>query len=294
MSRMSVTRLKKMKQDRVPISVITAYDYPSAKLAEEAGVDVILVGDSLGNVVLGYDSTIPVTLDDMVYHTRAVARASQKSFIVADMPFLTYHGSIDQTLKNAARLMQEGHANGIKMEGGAEICLAVDACVKAGVPVIGHLGLTPQSVYQIGGYKVQGKHAEDAQKLLEDALALERAGASAIVLELVTEEVAAHITSRLSIPTIGIGAGRGCDGQVLVFHDILQYASPYFEKKFVKTYANIGEQIRGAIAEYVREVKGRQYPDESHIFSMDEETVASLYGSGSSVPSQGKEGTVKS
>ncbi|WP_409346640.1 3-methyl-2-oxobutanoate hydroxymethyltransferase [Paenibacillus sp. MBLB4367] len=271
-------RMKKMKQESVPISVVTAYDYPSAKLAEEAGVDVILVGDSLGNVVLGYESTLPVTIDDMVYHTRAVTRAVTTSFVVADMPFNTYHGSIDTTLRHAGMLMQEGRAKAIKMEGGKEIAGAVAACVSAGIPVMGHLGLTPQSVYQIGGYLIQGKTEQQAQKLLDDAKALEEAGAFSVVLELVTDEVAAYITSRLSIPTIGIGAGAGCDGQVLVFHDLLQYGSDSAPKKFVKTYANIGEHIRNGLAEYVKDVKARQFPAEEHTFKGGGSIVGQLYG----------------
>lgn len=269
-----------MKQEQTPIAMITAYDYPSARLAEEAGVDIILVGDSLGNVVLGYESTIPVTIEDMIYHTRAVARATEHSLIVADMPFMTYHGSQDATLKQVARLMQEGYAHAVKMEGGVEIVSSVEAAVRAGAPVMGHLGLTPQSVYQLGGYRVQGRDLEQAQKLLEDAKALEQAGVFAIVLELVTEELATYITQQLSIPTIGIGAGRGCDGQVLVFHDVVKYASPYRDKKFVKTYVDIGEQIRSGIATYVSEVKTRSFPDESHTFTVNEDVIAQLYNNG--------------
>lgn len=274
----TIPKLQKMKRDNIPISMITAYDYPSAKLAEEAGVDVILVGDSLGNVLLGYDSTVPVTLDDMVYHSRAVSRGITRCFLVTDMPFLTYHGSVDRTLANAARIMQEGRAHAVKMEGGREIVPSVEACVHAGIPVLGHLGLTPQSVYQIGGYRVQGKQIEDARGLIEDAQALERAGAFAIVLELVTEEVAAYISSHISIPTIGIGAGRGCDGQVLVFHDVLQYEAESTPKKFVKTYTDVGSQIRSGIAQYVQEVKSRAFPDESHSFTGNEEIQQYLNG----------------
>lgn len=278
---LTTLRMKKMKQEGTPIAVVTAYDYPSAKLAEEAGVDVILVGDSLGNVVLGYESTLPVTMDDMVYHTKTVTRAVSTAFVVGDMPFNTYHGSLDATLRNAGRLMQEGHAKAIKMEGGAEIAAAVEACTKAGMPVMGHLGLTPQSVYQIGGYLIQGKTSAQARKLLDDAMALEHAGAFAIVLELVTDEVAAYISERLSIPTIGIGAGAGCDGQVLVFHDLLQYESGHAPKKFVKTYANIGEHIRNGIAQYVQDVKAKQFPAEEHGFKGGE-TIADLYGTAGS------------
>lgn len=275
----TTSKILKMKQDREPITVVTAYDYPSAYLVEQAGVDIILVGDSLGNVVLGYDSTVPVTIDDMVYHTRAVTRAVTTTFVVTDMPFLTYHGSIDETLRNAARIMQEGLAKAVKMEGGAEIAPAVQALTSAGIPVMGHLGLTPQSIHQIGGFKVQGKNSAQAQKMLADAKAIEQAGAFAIVLELVTEELAAWITDQLTIPTIGIGAGPTCDGQVLVYHDVLQYGPPSQPKRFVKTYANIGEIVKNGIAEYVKEVKERSFPTEAHGFQMDQELAQKLYGS---------------
>ncbi|CAM2797096.1 3-methyl-2-oxobutanoate hydroxymethyltransferase [Paenibacillus sediminis] len=277
---LSIVNMKKMKQEGNPITMITAYDYPSAKLAEEADVDVILVGDSLGNVVLGYDSTVPVTIEDMVYHTRAVARGASHTFIVADMPFMTYHGSLDTTLGHVKRLMQEGHAHAVKMEGGLEICDTVAAIVKAGVPVLGHIGLTPQSVNQIGGYRVQGKDAADAGRLLEEAKALEKAGAFGVVLELVTEEVAEAISKELSIPTIGIGAGRGCDGQVLVYHDVLKYDSNYRDKRFVKTYADLGTIIRDGISAYVKDVKERKFPAEEHVFNAEDGVLDSLYGKG--------------
>ncbi|MBD7968077.1 3-methyl-2-oxobutanoate hydroxymethyltransferase [Paenibacillus gallinarum] len=275
---LNIVKMKKMKENKEPITMVTAYDYPSALLAEEAGVDMILVGDSLGNVVLGYNSTIPVTLDDMVYHSRSVARGAEHTFIVADMPFMTYHGSIDESLRGVRRLMQEGHAHAVKLEGGAEIADTVRTIVSSGVPVLGHIGLTPQSVNQIGGFRVQGKDAQDARRLLEDAKALEKAGAFAVVLELVTEEVAEAISRELSIPTIGIGAGRGCDGQVLVFHDIVQYASPYIPKRFVKTYSDVGSLIRESIANYVKEVKEKSFPAEEHVFTAEDGVVESLYG----------------
>lgn len=275
---LNIVKMKKMKAEGVPLSMLTAYDYPSAVLAEEAGIDLILVGDSLGNVVLGYNTTLPVTIEDMVYHTRSVTRGAQSTFIVADMPFMTYHGSIDETLRGVRRLMQEGRAHAVKMEGGLEICETVATVVAAGVPVLGHIGLTPQSVNMIGGYRIQGKDAKDAQRLMDEAKALEAAGAFAIVLELVTEEVAQAISEALSIPTIGIGAGRYCDGQVLVFHDLLRYASPYREKRFVKTYADVGNVIREGISQYVKEVKERSFPDEGHVFNADETVLESLYG----------------
>lgn len=275
---LNIVKMKKMKADGIPLTMVTAYDYPSATLAEEAGVDIILVGDSLGNVVLGYDTTLPVTLDDMVYHTRSVVRGAQSTFIVADMPFMTYHGSIDESLRGVRRLMQEGRAHAVKLEGGLEICETVKQIVSAGVPVLGHIGLTPQSVNTIGGYRIQGKDPADAQRLMNEAKALEAAGAFAVVLELVTEEVAEAISRALTIPTIGIGAGRYTDGQVLVYHDVIRYASPYREKRFVKTYADVGTQIREGISQYVQEVKQRAFPDESHVFKADETVLDSLYG----------------
>ncbi|WP_208543930.1 3-methyl-2-oxobutanoate hydroxymethyltransferase [Paenibacillus protaetiae] len=275
--RLTIAGLKKMKQEHKRISMLTAYDYPSAKLAEEAGIDLILVGDSLGNVVLGYDTTIPVTLEDMIYHTRAVARAAKDTFIVTDMPFMTYGIGRETTLRNAARLMQEGGAQALKLEGGKDIAAEVSALVRAGIPVMGHIGLTPQSVHQLSGYKIQ----KEAQKLIEDAKALEEAGAFAVVVELVTEPISAAITKELSIPVIGIGAGRECDGQVLVFHDILKYSSPYYDKKFVKTYADIGTTIRDAISSYVSDVKNETFPAEENVFgavTSGTDTVGSLYG----------------
>jgi 3-methyl-2-oxobutanoate hydroxymethyltransferase len=296
--RLGIHALRKMKNEGNPISMVTAYDYPSAILAEEAGIDILLVGDSLGNVVLGYETTLPVTLDDIVYHTRAVARGASGTMIVADMPFMTYGASREHTLLNAARIMREGGAQAVKLEGGEEISAEVKALVSAGIPVMGHIGLTPQSVHQLGGYRVQGKTEEDAARLLQDAIELEKAGAFAIVLELVTEQVAAQITKTLSIPVIGIGAGRYCDGQVLVFHDLLQYSSPYFEKKFVKTYADIGTTIRGAIEGFVQDVKTRAFPAEEHVFQPDSRGPERLYGGEAAVneqnmPQSAKEVTVK-
>jgi 3-methyl-2-oxobutanoate hydroxymethyltransferase len=276
---LTTAKLRGMKRKGEPISMITVYDYPSARLAEAAGIDIVLVGDSLGNVVQGRDTTLSVKLDHMVYHAEMVSRAVTVPFVVADLPFLTYHGSVDETLRNVQRIMQDGGAKAVKMEGGREILPAVRAAVSAGVPVMAHLGLTPQSVHAIGGYKVQGKHGEEAKKLIEDALLLEEAGAFSVVLELVTDELAGMITQKLSIPTIGIGSGNRCDGQVLVFHDVLQYTDEPYPKKFVKTYANIGEQIKNAIGAYVSDVKARRFPAEEHAFHMPEEEGIQLYGS---------------
>lgn len=277
MNTVTVSTLKALKQEKRPIVMVTAYDYPTAKLVDEAGVDVILVGDSLGMVVLGYDSTIPVTLEDMVHHTRAVARGAKRALIVADMPFLTYHGTREETLKSAGRLIQEGHAHAVKMEGGEEILPAVRACVQAGIPVMGHLGLTPQAVHQLGGYKVQGKDLASARKIVEDAKRLEEAGAFAIVLECVPEALARLVTETVSVPTIGIGAGAACDGQVLVFHDLVGFASD-LKPKFVKQYADIGRDIRAAVARYAEEVRARRFPGPEHTFSMADGVVERLYG----------------
>ncbi|MBC8081049.1 MAG: 3-methyl-2-oxobutanoate hydroxymethyltransferase [Gorillibacterium sp.] len=272
---MTTLKLRKMKQEGTPITMITAYDYPSAKLADEAGMDMILVGDSLGNVVLGYDSTLPVTLEDMIYHSRPVNRAVSSSFVVTDMPFLTYHGSLDSTLFNVGRIIREGGSKAVKMEGGREIAKTVEAVVNAGVPVVGHVGLTPQSVHQLGGYRVQGKNSEQIRKLFDDVIALEQAGAFAIVLELVTDDIAAEISSKVNVPTIGIGSGSSCDGQVLVFHDLLQYGSEVAPKRFVKTYADIGAQIRQAISTYGEEVRSRQFPAKEHAFQSSKEQSGS-------------------
>lgn len=280
---LTLPRLKAMKNQNKPIAMVTAYDYPSAMLAEEAGVDIILVGDSLGNVVLGYNTTVPVKLEDMIYHTRAVVRGAPGTMVVADMPFATYRLGPEATLNNAARLMQEGGAHAVKLEGGAELADEIRLLTQAGIPVIGHIGLTPQSVHQIGGYRVQGKSSAEAEKMLQDAKALEQAGAFGIVLELVTEELAAAVTRSVGIPTIGIGAGRGCDGQVLVYHDLLRYGSGIRDKRFVKSYANIGDTIRDAIAAYVNDVKTKAFPEEKHGFPLEDTSnamPAKMYGGG--------------
>jgi 3-methyl-2-oxobutanoate hydroxymethyltransferase len=278
MKQISTSILKSYKKEGKPIVVITAYDYPTAKLVDEAGVDVILVGDSLGMVVLGYDSTIPVTLADMVHHTKAVKRGVKRAFIVTDLPFLTYQGSFDQTLQACRELLQGG-AQAVKMEGGAELAATISRLTKAGVPVMGHLGLTPQSVYQLGGYKVQGKDLESAQKLMADAKALEEAGVFSLVLECVPAPLAKQITENLEIPTIGIGAGAGCDGQVLVFHDMVGFGSD-IKPKFVKSYAQIGQQIIQAVSHYAEDVRERRFPDDEHSYSMDQDVLERIYGNG--------------
>lgn len=269
----------RMKQADEPIVMVTAYDFPSAKLAEQAGVDMILVGDSLGMVVLGYDSTIPVTVDDMIHHTKAVRRGAPSTFIVTDMPFMSYHASKQEALQNARRIMQQSGANAVKVEGADEVVEVIAALTKAGVPVVAHLGLTPQSVGVLGGYKVQGKDAESAKKLLDDAKQCEQAGAIALVLECVPKQLGAAMARELAIPVIGIGAGAEVDGQVLVYHDLLGYGVSRVPK-FVKPYAAIQETIVAALANYVADVKMRQFPEPVHTFTMKEEEWVALYGGG--------------
>ncbi|MFD1777357.1 3-methyl-2-oxobutanoate hydroxymethyltransferase [Fredinandcohnia salidurans] len=271
------TEFLKMKQKKEPIVMLTAYDYPSAKLAEEAGVDMILVGDSLGMVVLGYDSTIPVTVDDMIHHTKAVKRGAKDTYIVTDMPFMSYHVSRSDALKNAARIIQESGAHAVKIEGSKDVIYTISALTEAGIPVVAHLGLTPQAVGVLGGYKVQGKDAESARQLIEDAKKVEKAGAIALVLECVPKQLGEEITNSISIPTIGIGAGNGTDGQVLVFHDVVSYGVDRVPK-FVKQYASVNEPIKQGIQDYITEVKAKSFPNEKHSYTMKEEELASLYG----------------
>ncbi|MFC7442086.1 3-methyl-2-oxobutanoate hydroxymethyltransferase [Laceyella putida] len=275
--RVTTRTLVKMKQEHEPIAMITAYDYPAAKMAEAAGADMILVGDSLGMVVLGYDSTIPVTLEDMLHHTKAVTRGAKRAMVIADLPFMMAHLSRDEVLKAAARLMQEGGAYGVKLEGGREIIENVRALTQAGIPVVGHLGLTPQSVNQLGGYMIQGKELAAAERLIEEAQSLEEAGICALVLECVPEELARLISEKLHVPTIGIGAGRYCDGQVLVYHDVLALSGEW-HPSFVKVYRKAGQMMTEGIAEYVQEVKNRQFPQAEHVTHLEDETAGRLYG----------------
>lgn len=271
------TDFLKMKQNNEKIVMLTAYDYPSARQAEQGGVDTILVGDSLGMVVLGYDSTIPVTLDDMIHHTKAVKRGAKETFIVVDMPFLTYHLSIKDTLVNAGRLIQETGAHAVKIEGANDVIEKIASLTNAGIPACAHLGLTPQSVGVLGGYKVQGKEAGAAKKLIEDAKKCEEAGAFAVVLECVPKQLADEVTKTLSIPVIGIGAGVGVDGQVLVYHDILGYGVERVPK-FVKQYTTVNPFMIESIQSYVAEVKKNQFPEEKHSFTMNEQELKGLYG----------------
>ncbi|GGC87474.1 3-methyl-2-oxobutanoate hydroxymethyltransferase [Thalassobacillus devorans] len=266
-----------MKNSKEKIAMVTAYDYPSAKFAENAGVDMILVGDSLGMVVLGYDSTIPVTVDDMIHHGKAVVRGAGKTYVVVDMPFMSYHISLEESLKNAMKIYQETQAQALKVEGAGNVLPTIERLTEGGIPVVGHLGLTPQSVNVLGGYKVQGKQKEAAAQLLEDSLAVERSGAIALVLECVPKELAALISEQLSIPTIGIGAGAGCDGQVLVYHDILNYGVDRLPK-FVQTYGDANQQFTEALGNYVKEVKAHNFPAEAHTFTMDPTYLPSVNG----------------
>ncbi|CCO08676.1 3-methyl-2-oxobutanoate hydroxymethyltransferase [Desulforamulus hydrothermalis Lam5 = DSM 18033] len=274
--RVTTADFRRMKQEGTPITMLTAYDYPMATLVDASGIDGILVGDSLGNVVLGYDSTVPVTMEDMIHHVRAVSRGAKRAMVVADMPFLSYHISREESVRNAGRLMQEGLAQAVKLEGGSEVVDTIKAITSAGIPVMGHLGLTPQSVYQLGGYKVQGKDGEAARRLLEDAQKLEQAGVFAIVLECIPQQLAKVITQSLSIPTIGIGAGTDCDGQILVTYDLLGMFSD-FVPKFVKRYANLKEQIIQACRDYQKEVKNKSFPGPEHVFNMAEEELKKIY-----------------
>jgi 3-methyl-2-oxobutanoate hydroxymethyltransferase len=271
------TDFLKMKENNEKIVMLTAYDYPSAKQAEEGGVDVILVGDSLGMVVLGYDSTIPVTLDDMIHHTKAVKRGAKDTFILADMPFLTYHLSVRDTLLNAARLIQETGAHAVKLEGADDVIEKITALTRAGIPVCAHLGLTPQSVGVLGGYKVQGKDAQAAKKLLQDARKCEEAGAFAIVLECVPKQLAEEVANSITIPVIGIGAGVAVDGQVLVYHDILGYGVDRVPK-FVKQYHAVNPFMIESIQAYAADVKNERFPEDKHSFTMKEQELKGLYG----------------
>jgi len=264
-----------MKQKGEKISMLTAYDYATAKIIDEVGIPLILVGDSLGMVVLGYESTIPVTIDDMLHHTKAVVRGAKQALVIGDMPFMTYHVSVDDALRNAARFIQEAGAQTVKLEGGVTVAEKIRRIVECGIPVMGHIGLTPQSIHQFGGFKVQGKTPEAAKKLLKDARAVDEAGAFAVVLETVPAPLAALITDEISIPTIGIGAGIGCDGQVQVINDILGSFTD-FVPKHAKQYAKLADIIRNAVTEYHNEVKAGSFPTDKQSFSMDESILAEL------------------
>ena len=272
----TVNTLLKQKQDGDKITMLTCYDYSTAKLMEEVGVNTILVGDSLGNTMLGYEDTISVTVEDMIHHCAAVARGAKNPLIVCDMPFMSYQTSVYDAVVNAGRLMKEGHANMVKLEGGVEVAPQIEAIVKASIPVCAHIGLTPQSINAFGGFKVQGKTEAAAKKLIEDAKAVQAAGASMVVLEAVPAKLAAKVTEILDIPTIGIGAGAGCDGQVLVYQDMLGMFTDYVPK-FVRQFANVGEVMKGAFRDYIKAVKDKSFPAEENTYKIDDEIINKLY-----------------
>jgi 3-methyl-2-oxobutanoate hydroxymethyltransferase len=273
--RVTITEIKEMKQRKEKIPMLTAYDYVTAKMVDEAGVPLILVGDSLGMVMLGYESTIPVTMEEMIHHTKAVVRGAREALIIGDMPFMSYHISVSDALHNAARFIQEGGAQTVKLEGGEVVAEKVRRLVDCGIPVMGHIGLTPQSIHQLGGFKVQGKAMEEAKKLLNDARILEEAGAFAIVLECTPAPLSKLITQKLVIPTIGIGAGPDCDGQVQVISDILGLYTE-FVPKHAKQYARLAGEIKAAVSSYMSEVKSLSFPTKEQSYTMDKSLIKQL------------------
>ncbi len=272
----TVVTFREAKLKNEKLTMLTAYDYSTAQAVDNSGINGILVGDSLGMVMLGYEDTLSVTMEDMIHHTKAVARGAKNSLVVADMPFMSYQTSVYDAVVNAGRLIKEGRAQAVKLEGGVEVAEHIEAIVKASIPVMGHIGLTPQSVNTFGGFKVQGKSEEAAKKLIEDALAVEKSGAFAVVMEGVPSKLAAMVTEKLSIPTIGIGAGDKCDGQILVYQDMLGMFSD-FTPKFVKKYENLGDRMRNAFSTYIDEVKNGFFPSEEHGFKIDEDIIEKLY-----------------
>ncbi|UOW68808.1 3-methyl-2-oxobutanoate hydroxymethyltransferase [Paraclostridium bifermentans] len=272
----TIVTFKEAKERNEKLTMLTAYDYSTAKLIDSCGINGILVGDSLGMVCLGYEDTLSVTMEDMIHHTKAVSRGCTNTLIVADMPFMSYQTSTYDAVVNAGRLIKEGRAHAVKLEGGVEVFNQIQSIVNSSIPVIGHIGLTPQSVNAFGGFKVQGRDELAAKKLIEDALAVEDAGAFAVVLEGVPSKLASLITKKLNIPTIGIGAGASCDGQVLVYQDMLGMFSD-FTPKFVKKYENIGEKMKNAFSNYIDEVKTEVFPSEEHSFKINEDIIEKLY-----------------
>ena len=273
--KITVTSFKENKRDGKKISMLTAYDYSTAKIIDESGVDAILVGDSLGMVVLGYEDTIKVTMEDMIHHIKAVARGTERALVIGDLPFLSYHTGKYESVKNAGRLLKEGGCKAVKLEGGEEIVENVKAIVSSGIPVMGHLGYTPQSINIFGGHKAQGKTIETARKILKDALLLQEAGVFSIVLECVPYELASFITSKLSIPTIGIGSGSDCDGQILVIHDILGY-NKGFNPKHSKRYVDLGCEVQNAVTEYIKEVDSAVFPTNKNSFIIEKSVIDSV------------------
>lgn len=276
MMKNTVSTFREQKAKGEKISMLTAYDYSTAKLMDEAGINGILVGDSLGMVMLGYEDTLPVTMEDMIHHTAAVCRGAKNTLVVGDMPFMSYQVSVEEAVYNAGRLMKEGRCQAVKLEGGASVCPQIRAITNASIPVMAHIGLTPQSINAFGGFKVQGKSEEAAKKLLEDAKAVEEAGAFAVVLECVPAKLAELIFKSISIPTIGIGAGAGCDGQILVYQDMLGLFSD-FTPKFVKKYANVGEMMTQAFRDYIADVQEGSFPAPEHTFAISEDVIKKLY-----------------
>ena len=275
--KVTITDLLNKKKENKPITMLTAYDFPLASIIDEAGVDMILVGDSVGMVVLGYENTLPVTMDDMLHHCKAVARGTKYAFLVGDMPFMSYQVSPEEAIRNAGRFIKEGNCDAVKLEGGIEVIDQIKAILKAGIPVMSHIGLTPQSATQLGGFKVQGKTAVSAEKIIDDAIGLEKVGCFGIILECIPDKISKIITSKVKIPTIGIGAGIHCDGQVLVTHDILGLYKK-FTPKFAKKYADVFLQIKKAAEQYKAEVEERKFPRKEHCFSIDDEELRKLKG----------------
>ena len=273
--RTTIREIAALKRRGKRIAMITAYDYTSARIVENAGVDIILVGDSLGQVVLGYDSTVPVTMEDMLHHIKAVIRGSTKVHIVGDLPFMSYQASKSDAIRNAGRLLKEGGAQSVKLEGGRHVARTMQRIVQAGIPVMAHIGLTPQAVNQLGGYRIQGRTTKAAVELIEDAKAVEEAGAYSVVLEGVPSQLAQIVTERLSIPTIGIGAGVHCDGQVQVFHDMMGLYSD-FTPKHARKYANLADEMTGAVADYIDDVRAQSFPSEDESFTLSAEVLAAL------------------
>ena len=272
----TVLTFAKAKRDKTKLAILTAYDYTTAKLMDDSGVNAIMVGDSVGMVCLGYKDTLPVTMEDMLHHTRAVARAVSNSLLIADLPFMSYQASVHEAMRNAGRLIKEGNAQVVKLEGGKEVCPQIRAIVDTSIPVMAHIGLTPQSVNAFGGFKVQGKEEESARGILEDAKAVEQAGAFAVVLECIPAKLAALITDSIGIPTIGIGAGPHCDGQVLVCQDMLGMTED-FTPKFVKNYGQLNLRMRKAFADYVDDVRQGSFPAPEHTFSIADDVIEKLY-----------------
>lgn len=276
MAKNTVLTIKQQKLDGDKITMVTSYDFSMAKLAEQAGINMILVGDSLGMTMLGYEDTISVTMEDMIHHCAAVARATSDTLVVCDMPFMSYETSVEDGLRNAARLMKEGRANAVKLEGGARVAAQIKAMTTNGIPVQGHIGLTPQSSNVFGGFKVQGKSVDAAKQLVEDALKVQEAGAFSVVLEGIPAKLGTFISEQLDIPTIGIGAGNGCDGQVLVCQDLLDVFGGGFVPKFVKQYAHVGDIIKEAYGKYIEEVKSGAFPAPEHTYKIDDEVMDEL------------------